>query len=166
MIFTDIPAGAAVFVDANIFIFYFRPDPALGPACDQFMQRIENGDIRGFTSSHALSEMAHRLMTDEASQRFGWPMTGIARKLRNHPTQIRSLSRHRQAIDELSLIGIHTLPVTGSQVSLAADLSCQHGLLASDALIVSVMQDHGLSALASHDADFDRVPGMTRYAPI
>jgi predicted nucleic acid-binding protein len=166
MTFTDIPAGEAVFVDANIFIFYFRPDPVLGPACDQLMQRIENGEIRGFTSSHVLSEMAHRLMTDEASQRFGWPTSGIVRRLRNHPAQIRTLSRHRQAIDELSLIGIQILPVTGPQVSLAADLSCQHGLLASDALIVSVMQHHGLSALASHDGDFDRVPGLIRYAPI
>jgi predicted nucleic acid-binding protein len=34
-----------------------------------------------------------------------------------------------------------------------------------DALIVAVMQRHGLVVLASHDADFDRVPGLTRYAP-
>jgi predicted nucleic acid-binding protein len=32
-------------------------------------------------------------------------------------------------------------------------------------LIVAVMQQHGLTALASHDADFDRVPGITRHAP-
>ena len=50
-------------------------------------------------------------------------------------------------------------------MSLAADLSCQHGLLSNDALVVSVMRDRGLSALASHDPDFDRVPGLTRYAP-
>ena len=32
MTFADISAGEAVFVDANIFIYYFRPDPTLGPA--------------------------------------------------------------------------------------------------------------------------------------
>jgi predicted nucleic acid-binding protein len=37
--------------------------------------------------------------------------------------------------------------------------------LTNDALIVAVMQAHGLTNLASHDADFDRVPGITRYAP-
>ena len=31
--------------------------------------------------------------------------------------------------------------------------------------IVAVMQSHGLVNLASNDADFDRVPGLTRYAP-
>jgi predicted nucleic acid-binding protein len=38
-------------------------------------------------------------------------------------------------------------------------------LLTGDALIVAVMQAHGLSHLASNDTDFDRVPGLTRYAP-
>ena len=35
----------------------------------------------------------------------------------------------------------------------------------SDALIVAVMRAAGLTHLASHDADFDRVHGLTRYAP-
>ena len=109
--------------------------------------------------------MAHRLMTDEAMQRVGWPMTRIAPRLRSHPAQVCSLVRHRQAIDELALIGVQVLAVTGAQVSLAADVSCQHGLLASDARIVSIMQQHGLSVLASHDPDFDRVPAITRLAP-
>jgi predicted nucleic acid-binding protein len=47
----------------------------------------------------------------------------------------------------------------------AAILSQQTGLLSNDALIASVMQANGLTNLASNDADFDRVPGMTRYAP-
>lgn len=34
-----------------------------------------------------------------------------------------------------------------------------------DAKIVAVMQHHGLTDLASNDADFDRVPWITRYAP-
>jgi len=165
MTLADIPTGQAVFVDANIFIYYFRPDPVLGPPCGQLLQRIDNGDLRGFTSAHILSEMAHRLMVDEAVQRFGWPMAGIARRLRNHHAQIANLARHRLAIDDLSLIGLQVLSVTGPQVSLAADRSCQHGLLSSDALVVVVMQQHSLTHLASHDADFDRVPGLTRYAP-
>jgi predicted nucleic acid-binding protein len=166
MTFADVPTGQSIFVDANIFLYYFRPDPVLAPPYDQLLQRIENGDIQGFTSAHVLNEMVHRLMTEEAHQRFGWPMNGMARRLRNHPAQIRGLSRPRQAIDDLSLIGMQILPITGPQVSLAVDRSSQYGLLSSDALIVAVMQDHGLQALASHDADFDRVPGLTRYAPI
>ena len=32
-------------------------------------------------------------------------------------------------------------------------------------LIVVLMQQHGMTNLASLDEDFDRVPGLTRYAP-
>jgi predicted nucleic acid-binding protein len=47
----------------------------------------------------------------------------------------------------------------------AAILSRQYGLLTNDALTVAIMQHLGLTHLASHDADFDRVPGITRYRP-
>ena len=57
------------------------------------------------------------------------------------------------------------LPVEGGDVSLAADVCDQYGLLSNDALVVVLMRRRGLSTLASHDADFDRVPGLTRYAP-
>ena len=66
----------------------------------------------------------------------------------------------------VALIGVQVLPVTGSQVSLAADLSRNFGLLTNDALVISVMRHQGLTHLASHDADFDRVPRLTRYAPV
>jgi predicted nucleic acid-binding protein len=38
-------------------------------------------------------------------------------------------------------------------------------LLSNDALIIALMQQHGLNKLASGDADFDRVPSITRFAP-
>ena len=50
-------------------------------------------------------------------------------------------------------------------VSTAATLSRQHGLLTTDAIILALMQAHQLTHLASHDAHFDRVPGIARYAP-
>jgi predicted nucleic acid-binding protein len=54
MIFADIPAGSAVFVDANVFVYYFEPHPVYGPACQQLFLRIENNELQGFTSSHVL----------------------------------------------------------------------------------------------------------------
>jgi predicted nucleic acid-binding protein len=38
--------------------------------------------------------------------------------------------------------------------------------LTGDALAVAVTPANGLTKLASNDADFDRVPGLTRYAPV
>src|SRR5205823_6022031 len=111
-------------------------------------------------------DVVHRVMTLEAASLFSRPMTGMANWLKQHPAEVQRLSRHRLAVDDITLMGIQVLPVTGSLVSLAADVSQQFGLLTNDALVVSVMRNHGLTLLASHDADFDHVPGLTRYAPV
>jgi predicted nucleic acid-binding protein len=85
--------------------------------------------------------------------------------LRRHPSEVQQLILPRRAVDEIIAAGVDILAVMAQHVSRAVDLSQQFGLLTGDALIVAIMQAHGLSALASLDADFDRVPGLTRYAP-
>jgi predicted nucleic acid-binding protein len=166
MTFADIPAGAAIFVDASTFIYYFGSDPARGPACERLLEQIEQQQLQGFTSAQVLSDVAHRLMAQEACLVFGWPVAGIAQRLKRHPDEVKTLIRYQQAIDEVSLLRVQVLPVSGPQVSRAADVSRQTGLLSNDGLVVVVMRDKGLTQLASADADFDRVPGLTRYAPI
>ena len=163
--FDDLPAGAAVFIDANCLVYAAAAHPTYGAACDRLLERIENKELTGFTSAHVLAEMAHRLMTIEAAGLTGRPLTGMAHWLRRHPTEVQRLGRHRQAIDDLAAVPVTVLPVSGAQVSLAADLTRQYGLLTNDALLVVVMRDNGLTALASVDADFDRVPGIVRYSP-
>ena len=71
----------------------------------------------------------------------------------------------RQAITDLPHLRIHVLPLTQALVEAATLLSQQHELPTDDALVVAAMQQHGLTSLASEDGDFDRVPGVTRYAP-
>jgi predicted nucleic acid-binding protein len=166
MTFNDILPGDAIFLDANCLIYAIFNDPRYGPACQRLLERIDNQDIHGFTSAHVLSEMAHRVMTLEASARFNRSLTGMTNWLRRHPTEVQQLTRPRQAIDEVQVSKVQVLPAEGMEVSRAADVSVVCGLLSSDALIVTVMQRHGLYRLASNDADFDRLPGLIRYAPI
>jgi predicted nucleic acid-binding protein len=161
-----VAAGTRIFLDANVFVYHFMPHPIFGPPCSEFLERIENGEVTGFTSALVLSELAHRLMTLEAIDRFNWPASGLAHRLKRHPNEVQQLSRYRQAIDEVSIIGIQILAVDGGQVSHAADFSRQFGLLTNDALIVAAMRNNGLDHIASGDSDFDRVPAMTRYSPV
>ncbi len=165
MTFVDLVVGDAVFIDANTLVYHFGAHPSLGAACKDLLERIARREIDGLTSTHVLSDVAHRIMTLEAMARFGWPSAGIAHRLRQHPTDVQQLSGFRQAIDEIPQFGIQVLPVSLPMVADAASLSQQYGLLSGDALIVAVMHAQGLNKLASHDADFDRVPGLTRYAP-
>ena len=166
MTFIHIPANASVFIDANIFIYYFAPEPVLGPECRLLMDRIGKfQDFFAFTSTLVLSEVAHQLMVLEAVQTFGWPLAGVTRRLQKHPAEVRRLTVFRQAIDEIPRLGIEVLPVERHLSPLAASLSQLHGLLTNDAITVATMQDQTIVHLASNDADFDRVPGLTRYAP-
>ena len=85
MKFEDIPSGSSVFLDANVFVYDFGPDPQFGIPSQNLLERIELGDLRGFCSTHELSNVAHRLMTLEACQTFGWPYAGIGQRLRTIP---------------------------------------------------------------------------------
>jgi predicted nucleic acid-binding protein len=166
MTFAQIPAATSVFIDANTFIFHFTPDPVLGPLCKSLLDRIARQELNGITSAHILTNVAHRLMTLEAMSRFTWPMAGIVTRLKQNHTEIPNLDRHRQALDEIAEIGIRVNPITEQLVATAAVLSKQFELLSGDALVVAAMRAHGITELASYDSDFDRVPGITRYAPI
>lgn len=166
MSFAAIRAGDSVFVDANVFIYNFGPDPTFGPPSRGLLERIEAGDIKGCTSTHVLHDVAHRLMTLEACQAFGWPYAGIGQRLRRHPLEIQKLYKFRRALDEILAIGVQILPVSAEHVLLAGDLSRTHGLLSGDALILAMMRSHDVANLASSDVDFDRASEITRYAPL
>jgi predicted nucleic acid-binding protein len=166
MTFPQIPAATSLFIDANSFIFHFTPDPVLGPLCKSLLDRIARQELNGITSAHILTNVAHRLMTIEAIARFTWPMAGIVTRLKQHHTEIPKLDQHRQALDEIAAIGIQVIPITQRLAATAAVLSKQLELLRGDALVVAVMRAHGITDIASHDSDFDRVPGITRYAPV
>ena len=165
MIFADLQAGDSVFVDTNTLVYHFSAHAAFGPACTQLLQRIENRELVGFTSTAVLEEAMHRLMTTEASSRFGWPFTGIGNRLRTNPAEVQKLHVFRQAVADVLQSRIQILTIPSAMLLAAAVLCQQIGLLTNDGLIVAIMQANGLTKLASQDADFDRVPGLTRYAP-
>jgi predicted nucleic acid-binding protein len=103
-------------------------------------------------------------MTIEAMNRFGWPAAGLAARLRKHRAEIPNLVLFQQAVAKVPQLAIQTVPITEQLVLEATVLSPKYELLTGDALIVAVMLAHGVTNLASADADFDRVPGLTRYA--
>ncbi len=165
MTFADLSDGATIFLDANIFVYHFAQHPTFGAACTALLDRIERQELDGFTSTHVLSETAHRLMTLEACTAFSWPYAGVANRLKRQPQELQKLTRFRQAIEFIVASRIHLLTISGDRIVVATALSQQTGLLSNDALIVAIMQHQELANLASCDADFDRISELTRFAP-
>jgi len=165
MTFAALAQGDVVFVDANIFVYHFAPDPVLQAPCGQLLQRIENQEIRGFSSTHVLAEAAHRLLTLEARTHFGWSSGKVVQRLKQNPTMLQNLMRFRTAIERVVQSRIVVLPSESASLVAAAGLCQQLGLLITDALSVALMQAQSVTKICTDDSDFDRVPGITRYAP-
>ncbi|MGH7170091.1 MAG: hypothetical protein ACRELG_07435 [Gemmataceae bacterium] len=87
------------------------------------MERIARQELVGYTSSHVLSEAAHRLMTLEAVDRYGWPYAGIAQRLRKHPAEVQALTRFRQAIEDVPRFGIQVLAIPPALIPVATERS-------------------------------------------
>jgi predicted nucleic acid-binding protein len=62
---------------------------------------------------------------------------------------VQQLSKFHQAIAKVPQLGIRVLTIPESLIETAALLSKQIGLLSNDALIVAVMQQHGLTNLGT-----------------
>jgi predicted nucleic acid-binding protein len=164
MTLADLSPGESVFLDANVFVYHFEPHALFGPPCTNLLKRIELLELAGFTSTHVLGEVAHRLMTLEASVLYGWP-SHIVQRLKQSPACVQQLTRFRSALQNFSDAGIHILTIEPPLLDAAAAISQATGILSNDAMIVAIMKANNLTNIASHDADFDRVPGITRYAP-
>ena len=166
MIVADLVAGDSVFLDSNILIYHFGPHPTLALSCSQLVQRIENKEIQGFTSSHVLGEVAHQLMIMEASKQLSWTTGKVKRRLQRQRGVVASLSLSSVAIGSVLQSQIQIVPLLPPVLGAAPSICQQYDLLINDALIVALMQASGLTKIASHDGDFDRVAGITRYSPI
>jgi predicted nucleic acid-binding protein len=165
MTLASVASGTSVFVDANVLVYHVGAHPVLGPECTAFVKRIEQGDLQGLTATHVMSEVAHKCMLLDASKTFGWSLKGALKRLQNNPLLIGQLTSFPLALQQIRQTGIKVLTVDPDLIDAAATLSGQAGLFSNDALIAAVMQANGLTQLASHDADFDRVAGIVRYAP-
>lgn len=165
MTLDQVPAGSRVLVDANVLVYHFQPHPGFGPMCHRLLERVERQDIQGVTFTNLLGEAAHRLMLIEAATLPGWAGGKVLNRLKQQPAVIQQLTLFQTAVEAVLQSNIGVLPVPASLLSSAAAICRQHNLLTTDALIVAFMQHHGLTVLASGDADLDRLPGLTRYAP-
>ncbi len=163
---SEIPDGASAFIDANIFIYHFSGPTALSPACSAFLERAEHGTLQGFTSTIVLIEVLHRLMILEAVGAFQIAPRDATRYLKEHPHQAKALAAHQAATQKIQQMGVQLVIVGVEDIERSHEIKRQHGLLTNDALVLTVMERSGVTALASNDPDFQLVDTITLYRPM
>ena len=161
---TDIPHGSRVFVDANIFIYYFaRRGPV--EACKQFLSRVAGGELRAYTSALVVAEVIHRLMVIEAHERLQLPPRKTVSYLKSHPAAVQRLKQHLATTIAFEQLGISVLDVTYRDLLESEQIRRRYGLLTNDSLLVAVMHRYKISDLATADTDFARLPGLRLWTP-
>jgi predicted nucleic acid-binding protein len=165
-VLTDIPAGAICYLDATIFYYHLVGVSTLSDDCSDLLKRIELGSVHGVTSSVALAEATHKVMLAEVVHRHGVAHQGLIARLKRHPELLDGLTSHHRVVATVRGLRLHVEAITLELLARGADLSTQKRLLTNDALTLAVMEQLGVTILATNDDDFDAVTGITVYKPL
>ena len=84
-----IASGEKVFIDANIFIYHFT---GVSDQCSDFLNRCEQKELSGITSTNVLLEVLHRLMMIEVVNKKLIMPPNIVKKLQKKPELVKQLS--------------------------------------------------------------------------
>jgi predicted nucleic acid-binding protein len=154
-------ANSVVFIDANIFIYGLSGQSG---QCRQLLERCLREEVTGITLFETINEVTHRLMVAEALAK-GLIGGGGAKALRHNLRIIPSLRDYWRNTERLLALNLVLMPADEAIVRGAQAERQSAALLTNDSIIVSCMREYSLSSLASNDADFERVAGITVFRP-
>ncbi len=158
----DLPSGATVFVDANIFVYHFVES---SEKCKAFLKQCEQGELFGVTGVHVLLEVLHRLMMIEAVEAGLVSSGNVPRKLRERPGVVEQLHDYQAYTEAIPDMGIDIRPLTTDVIEDSLSYRQRYGLLVNDSVTVALAISDGIDALATADEDFRRVDEMATYEP-
>jgi predicted nucleic acid-binding protein len=159
---TLIPDGEYVLLDANILIYAIRK---VSNQCELLLARCARNEISGIIPAHILAEIMHQLMLAEARD-CGWIKgSNPARQLAMLPERIRLLTRYQELIKDITGIGLVIEPLIREDFNMAMAIQQQAGLLTNDALLAATGERLRVTVIATADAAFERVNGISAYYP-
>ena len=159
MTLSEVAPDTHLYIDANIFVYYFG---RLSDECADLIDRCERGEIISYTGTHVLLEVAHRLMMMEAVDKGPG---NVPSKLRRRPELASQLNGHSDAIRYILNIGIDILQVDAELLEISANLRARTGFLVNDSISLAMMQQHEIQAIATNDRDFQRIGGLEVHIP-
>jgi predicted nucleic acid-binding protein len=107
----------------------------------------------------------HRLMLLEAVHKGLISGGQLARKLKERPEIVKSLREYNRSIQQIPRMRIRVSAITSAIVRASEAVRVQEGLLTNDSITVALMRQVGLTAIATYDADLDRIAGLSIYEP-
>ncbi|KUG05765.1 putative nucleic acid-binding protein [hydrocarbon metagenome] len=156
--------NCSVFLDTNILIYSFTTT-RFTPACEELLEKIRNGVVRGHVNSTVIDEFFHKvlLMQIYAEKRLQ-PSEAIG-FLKKNPERITDFplpfEATREVLHDYRIIILDTAPLLDETLTI----SRKYGLLFSDALHAASCMHYSLDHLITNDRDFSRVNHISVIAP-
>lgn len=160
----EVPKGLAIFLDANVFHLYLRGPKGIRDKCTRILERIERGEVKGYTSALVLDELAYKLLLRRIEETHRRNPLEVIEKT---PSAIGESSNYvGEGLDiVLGIKGLEVLAVERHHAEEFVAYMKKYSLLSRDALHLSSMMAIGCKDIASTDEDFDSVPGIIRWSP-
>lgn len=157
-----LPARAAVLIDSNIFLYHIGN---LSPECTELLERIARGEIEACITTIIIAEVLHRRMMAEAVAKglvsSGQPL----KKLKAQPHIVAALIDYIHDMEKLLKLPWVITEVTTTDIKASHTLRRTHGLFVNDSINLACALRLGVTNIATHDADFARVPSLTVWEP-
>jgi predicted nucleic acid-binding protein len=124
-----------IFVDSNVFMYAAGAESKWRLPCQAFLSDIvSHARTRACTNAEVLQEILHRY------------------------THLRMREKAIQIFDSIVALGIPIHPIRTEDLVCARMLFEEHpGLSSRDAVHLGVMQNHGISKIATYDQDFKQI---------
>lgn len=158
----SLKAKSTVFIDANIFIYHFT---GVSDESSFFLSQCESGMFNGVTSANVIFEVLHRLMMVEAVQKRLVHPPNLVTKLKKHPEKIKQLHDYFANTQKIEQMGILIRPISATIILKSQNNRIRYGLMVNDSIIVTIMEEEGISYLATKDKGFHSVAGITVLSP-
>jgi predicted nucleic acid-binding protein len=165
----DFVADVPIFVDDNIFLFHVFDDEKHGKAATCFLTGIENEETEALSSSLVVDEVFFKILVQEAAAHLKRPTIWNIKQAMKEKAFVEKVYapvlEYKAYLESLAFLGMRIVEVTGAHLLTAADIGAEVGLLITDAAHVAVMRERGISHLATADADFFNIEGITVWTP-
>lgn len=159
----DASQGTDIFVDTNILVYHLLDDELYGASCKNFLNRVEKKELTAFISPIVIAESLFIYL------RF-W----IIKHKKIVPKKVLEyLKQHREVINKVNLQKprslftiFESLPIDSGIIENSYHIMKLHNLLPNDAINIALIKHHNISAIATHDNDFNDIEGIEVLKPI
>jgi predicted nucleic acid-binding protein len=158
-----VPDGSNILIDANVFVYALS---SVSAQCRNLLVRCSQEQVFGITLFEVVHEATHEFMRAEARAKglFTAQEKG-AKYLSKHPDDVKRLNNYWVNTEKILALNLVFLPGEEKIVVGAQKVRVEAGLLTNDSVIVAAMREYGISNIATSDAMFSAVSGLSVFSP-